>query len=395
MDNKVIYLIVVAIAFVFLFGTPLFYLGVLNPAQPSMSEASWKTGGMAYAEARGYHVYNPLAAGGFFVAFVIGVIIFLWALADLKERTTATVPTILALIGIIFLFMSVYSFVSGIHDLLTFTKYETYTKPTFGQQYGWLIQFIVYGIIGTVLMYISEYLRKHADETKSLMHSATLPLGAFLLLSTLLLFVSGFHTFLYTTDYTEYRQSLAWVIETFIFGIIAYAFLWASERIRRNEGVAKSIFSFPAASLGVIFILLALGAYTFGTLDYVYRDYGAKNLNWLLESVVFSILGIAFSLLSDHLYWRDREESSVFSTSMFIAGAILLFPSVIQFIVGFNDFLYSSSPNAKWIVELVLLFIPGVVAIALGEYARRSRRVPKSVPAEKVRKRAKQAEAEE
>jgi hypothetical protein len=298
---------------------------------------------------------------------------------------------VLALISIIFLFMSIYSLVAGLHDLLTFTTYETATKPTFGQQYGWLIQFVVYGIIGTALLYASDYLRKQAGETKSVIQSATSPLGAFLLLSTLLLFVTGFHAFLYATDYTEYRQSLAWIIETFIFGIMAYVFLWASEKIRRREGVTKSIFSFPVASMGVIFILLALGAYLFGTFDYVYRDYGAKNLNWLIESVVFGILGIGFSLLGDQFSWKDGEESSAFSTSMFLAGMVLLLASVVQFIIGFNDFLYSSSPNTKWIVELVLLFVPGVVAIALGEYARRTRRIVKPIPVEKARKRIKEA----
>jgi hypothetical protein len=59
--------------------------------------------------------------------------------------------------------MSIYSLVMGVNDLLTFTTYETATKPTFGQQYGWLIQFVVYGIIGIALTYAAERTRKDAN----------------------------------------------------------------------------------------------------------------------------------------------------------------------------------------------------------------------------------------
>lgn len=288
--------------------------------------------------------------------------------------------------------MSLYSFVMGIHDMLTFTKYETYTKPTFGQQYGWLIQFVVYGIIGLALMYAAEYTRKEANETHSVIPSATTPLGVFVLLSTFLLFVSGFHNFMYLTDYTQYLQSLAWVIETFIFGIISYFLLNMSEKIRRKEGVAKSIFSFPSASLGVVFLLMTLGVYIFYSFDWIYRDYGVKNLNWFIEATVYATLGIAFSLIGDNLARRDGEEATGFTTSMFITGVVLLAPAVGVFLFGFNDFLYSSNPSLKWFYELLLLMIPGILAVAAGEYTRRTKRVPDILPEDKLRVRKKAKE---
>ena len=400
MDNKVIYLVIVAIVFVILFGMPLFYLGVLNPS--SMSPA---TDGAGYGKAPAttemaagiasggrYHVYNPLALGGFVVAFFIGLMIFFWSLVDLRERIKARVPTILALLSVIFLFMSLYSFVSGLHDLLTFTRYETTKPPTFGQQYGWFIQFVVYGIIGLALIYAAEHTRKQAGEEKSILPSATSPLGAFMLLSTLLLFVTGFHSFLYLTDYTEYRQSLAWVVETFIFGIISYYLLRMSDNTNRAEGARKSIFAFPSASMGVIFVLIALCPYLFGSFDYVYRVYGSKTLNWLIEAAVFGVLGAAFALIGDDVYRKQGEESNAFSTSMFLAGAILLIPAVLQFLVGFNDYLYSNSPNLNWLTELLLLLVPGVLTIAAGEYMRRSQRLPVLSAEKPAKKRAKQPE---
>jgi len=403
MDNKVIYLVLVAIVFAILFGLPIlgvFYLGVLNPSSMSaapVSNAAYEKGSttaMASSIASGtggYHVYNPLAVGGFIIAFFLGLIIFFWTLVDVRERTKATVPTLLTLLGVIFVFMSLYSFVSGFHDLLTFTKYETTVKPTFGQQYGWFIQFVVYGIIGIALMYAAEHTRKQAGEKKSVLPSVTSPIGAFLLLSTLLLFVTGFHSFLYLTDYTEYRQSLAWVIETFIFGIVSYYMLHVSDKINREEGATKSIFAFPSASLGVIFVLIALGPYLFGSADYVYRVYGQKNLNWLIESAVFGVLGAAFSLLGDDLYRKEGDEGNSFSTSMFLAGAVLLIPAIILFLIGFNEFLYSNTPNMNWLTEFLLLVIPGVLATGSGEYVRRSQKI--TTPAEKpAKKKAKQAE---
>jgi flagellar biosynthesis protein FliQ len=386
MENKSIWLVVVALAFVIFFGMTFFYLGVLNPASPTPSTGyggEYKTDSMATGVGR-YHVYNPLASAGFLVSFIIGIIIFFWSLMDLREKIKTNIPTILAIVGIIFLFMSLYSLVMGLHDLLTFTKYETITKPTFGQQYGWLIQFFVYGIIGLALMYAAEHTRKEASETRSTIPSAATPLGVFLLLSTFLLFVSGFHSFMYLTDYSDYRQSLAWLIETFIFGFLAYFLLNTSEKIRRAEGMTKSIFSFPAASLGVVFLLMTLGVYIFYSFDWIYRDYGAKNINWFVEAVVYAVLGIAFSLIGDNLARKDGEEATGFTTSMFLCGVVLLAPAVGVFLIGFNDFLYSNNPSLKWFYELLLLLIPGILAVAAGEYTRRSKRVPNILPQEKL-----------
>jgi hypothetical protein len=220
--------------------------------------------------------------------------------------------------------------------------------------------------------------------------SAATPLGAFLLLSTFLIFVSGFHSFLYLTDYTDYRQSLAWLIETFIFGFMAYFLLNMSEKIRREEGVTKSLFSFPAASLGVVFLLMTLGVYIFYSFDWVYRDYGIKSVNWFIEAAVYAVLGIAFSLIGDDLARREGEEATGFTTSMFIAGVVLLAPSVGIFLFGFNDFLYSSAPSMKWFYELLLLLIPGILAVAAGEYTRRGHRAPSLISEEKPRVRKKE-----
>lgn len=87
MENKSIWLVVVALVFVLFFGMTFFYLGVLNPAAPTPSTVyggEYK-GGMAASAGR-YHVYNPLASAGFLVSFIIGIIIFFWSLIDLREN---------------------------------------------------------------------------------------------------------------------------------------------------------------------------------------------------------------------------------------------------------------------------------------------------------------------
>ncbi|MEM3690792.1 MAG: hypothetical protein QXZ40_03655 [Candidatus Micrarchaeia archaeon] len=259
--------------------------------------------------------------------------------------------------------------------MLTFTAYETTKKPTFGQQYGWFIQAIVYGIIGAILLYGAEYYRKEAGEERSVIPPVLSPIGAFMLLSTFLLFTSGFHTFMHLKDYTDYRQSLAWVIETFIFGILSYYLLKVSENIRRKEGFPKSIFSFPSATLGVFFVIITLGVYIFSSFDYIYREYGAKDLNWFFESLVFAALAIAFSKIGDDLSLKDGEEASGLKTSLYIAGIVLVLPAVLLFLFGFNEFLYSDSPTLKWLYEFLLLFIPGAISIITAEYLRKKRRV--------------------
>lgn len=386
MDNKVIWLIMVAVVFLLLFG--FFYLGVLSPSVPSRPAGEGGemagVGTTAYGLTGRYHIYNPLAKGGFMVAFLLGAMIFFWSLVDLRERIRANIPTILALAGVLFLFMSAYSFVAGLHDLLTFTAYETTTKPTFGQQYGWFIQAVVYGIIGIAFVYLAELKRKEAGETRSVIPSVSTPIGAFMLLSTFLLFTTGFHAFMHLKDYGDYRQSLAWVIETFIFGIIAYYLLKTSEKVRREEGVTKSIFSFPSLSLGILFTLITLAVYIFSSFDYIYRTYGAKDLNWFVESVIFGALAVCFSILGDSIAKKEGEEPSGFPTSMYIAGVFLLILATLQFFIGFNEFLYSNNPELKWLWEFLLLGIPGAIAVLAAEYARK-----KSIPLEKQPEKAK------
>jgi len=390
MDNKVIWLILVALLFLILFGMPLFYLGVLSPAgareAPAGEGMAAAVGQTAYGIPGRYHVYNPLMGGGFLLAFILAVLILFWCFVTLRETIKANIPTLLALGAVLFLFMASYSFVAGLHDLLTFTAYETTRKPSFGQQYGWFIQTIVYGIIGIILLYGAEYYRKEAGEERSVIPSVLSPVGAFMLLSTFLLFTSGFHTFMHLKDYTDYRQSLAWVIETFIFGILSYYLLKISENIRRTEGAVKSIFSFPSASLGVLFTIITLGVYIFSSFDYIYREYGVKDLNWFVESLIFAALAIIFSILGDKLSLKDGEEANGFQTSLYVAGIFLILPAVLLFLLGFNEFLYSDSPTLKWFYEFLILFVPGAIAFVAAERIRKTGRIPFTEQPEKPAK---------
>jgi hypothetical protein len=348
---------------------PVFYLGVLSPRAmaPSGEQVAYGPGGQtkvatALAGGVGYHVYNPFNTGVLFMLFIPGVLVAFWLWASLTEKVKSTLAIGLALAGAVFIFLGTFAFVSGVHDLLTFTTYERYTKPTIGQQYGWLIESIIVTLLGLGLLYLSEWVRKQAEIEKSVVPSSLYPTGGFLILATLFVFMLGFHNTLYATNYTKYRENLTWIIETFIFGVITYAIFRYSEKLRRLDGETKSIYTFPTAAIGAILIIITIGIYMFGSLDYIYRDYGEKHLKWLFEAAVFGIIGYWFARKSDMLAQKDGEASTALPTSLYLSSAILFVASLIQFLWGLHDFLYSDNPNLKWLYEFLTLLIPSLIA---------------------------------
>jgi len=364
--KRALALVGVILLFMLLF-LPFFYFGVLSPRAmtPSGEQVAYAPGGtqsIAAMGAGGYHVYNPFASGAAMILFIPGVIILFWLWASLTDKIKSNLAIALALAGALVLFLGTFVFVSGVHDLLTFTVYERYTKPTFGQQYGWLIESIVFTILGLGLLYLGEWARKQAGINRSVLPSSLYPIGGFLILATLVVFTSGFHNTIYATDYTQYRENLSWVIETFIFGIIAYGILRHIEGIRKAEGEAKSIYTFPTAAIGAILIVITLGVYMFGSLDYIYRDYGEKHLKWLFEAVVFGVIGYWFARKSDKIAHEDGEVRTALPTSLYFSSALLLVTSLLQFLLGLHDFLYSNNPNLKWLYEFLTLLIPGLLA---------------------------------
>jgi hypothetical protein len=361
-------LLLLGVIILFLLITlPVLYLGVLSPRAlaPSGEQVAYAPGGQAKVATAlaggGYHVYNPFNSGVLFMLFIPGVIVAFWLWASLTEKVKSTLAIGLALVGAVLIFLGTYAFVSGVHDLLTFTVYERYTKPTFGQQYGWLIESIIITLLGLGILYLSEWVRKQAGIEKSVIPSTLYPTGGFLILATLFIFIFGFHNTLYATDYTKYRENLTWIIETFVFGAMTYAIFRYSEKMRRMEGETKSIYTFPTAAIGAILITITIGIYMFGSLDYIYRDYGEKHLKWLFEATVFGIIGYLFARKSDTLAQNDGEVSTALPTSLYLSSAILFVASLIQFLWGLHDFLYSDKPNLKWLYEFLTLLIPSLI----------------------------------
>ena len=59
----------------------------------------------------------------------------------------------------VFLITATFIFIFGLNDFLTYTTGESWVKPTFTQQYAWLIETTIFSLIGAALLYRSEKIR--------------------------------------------------------------------------------------------------------------------------------------------------------------------------------------------------------------------------------------------
>ncbi len=355
------------VLFLGMFGS-MFFIGVMNPRNVSSvyggegcppGAACQVTGSM------GYHTYNPFAATALVWGIVVGIVIMLWSLFEMLSKKNVLLVVAIGTMGVVLLFASNYIFISGVHDLLTAGgSATTYTKPTLGQQYGWLIETIIFLPLSLAIMGLADWLRRREGSRFSVLAIGFYAMGTFCALVCAVLFAMGVFMLL-NGNQSNYQENLAFIPELFIFGVMCVAYLKGTEIFKRGEPGAKSPYVFPAYVIGGVLLVAALAALIFGSLDFVYNDWGSKSFNWLVETAIYGAVGFGLAILSDVFAGRAGEKGIALNTSLYACGGILLFASLLQFIFGLNDFLYSSSPNFKWLAELFVLLVPGAIATVL------------------------------
>ena len=356
--------LVVCVVFLLIYGA-----GILEPrsyAAAGGGEGTACPPGAACSIAyQGYHTYNPFAAAAVVWGFLVGIVILVWSLFEMATKKHPYLVLAIGIVGITLLFASNYIFISGVHDLLTSGgNANTYAKPTLGQQYGWLIETVIFFPLSLGIIWLADWLRKREGVRYSVQSVGFYAMGTFCALLCAVVLTMGVYAIL-NGDSSRYQENLAFIPELFIFGVMGAAYLKATAIFRRGEPGAKSPYVFPVYAVGGILLVAALAALIFGSVDFIYRDWGAKNFSWLIETVIYGLIGFGFAFLSDVFARKADEGEIAFNTSLYACGGILLFASLLQFIVGLNDFLYSSTPNFKWLAELFILLVPGVIATGL------------------------------
>ena len=320
-----------------------------------------------------YHVFNFFNTGWLGLMLLLGILVTLGMAVTIANSTDSLVASVLYVIGSLLLFSSATIFLFGINDILTYTGHgETTIAPTFTQQYGWLIETIIYGLFGAAFIWGGDRVQK--DEGQPLSHLALVPVASLMLLMALPVFIQGLHDAL---NPTSSSNGYTWALETIIFGIPG-AFLFRKiDSLHKERGGQGSWLYLPSLGSGAILLFASIIAYAIFVLG-IGNSY--SNVGYLLpESIVFAAIGFAFFKLVDVLQSRsDSKAKTCIPLGLTPYGALLVFGGTLAFIFGLSLWINASTPTANqysssysWLVQTFALALPGIALVYASDYLRR------------------------
>ncbi|MFH0818328.1 MAG: hypothetical protein V1909_06890, partial [Candidatus Micrarchaeota archaeon] len=386
---------------VLIFGLGISYLGVFNlkPAASAGLGSSETSSGLAkssgdyggyYNQGPTYHVFNYFNSGALSLMLVLGIIIALAMVNSLYSKTDSLLASLLYIIGTLLLFSSATILLFGVHDLINFSGHgETTKKPSIMQQYGWMIESVLFGALGAAFVWAAERIRKQGEEHGSLVYLAVTPVAALLVLFTIPVFFFGLHGAIYS----NYGQpSFSWVIETIIFGGLgALLFNWI-DRLRHENSEKGFWREYPLFATGYALLLPATFIFIFGVLDYLHNQYARDVWRPFVETLVLAPIGFAAFYLVDWINKKEKEYHSTLPNALAPIGTIFLIAATFAFAIGFSSWLRAdiTASNYRtafaWVVDTILFGIIGYAAMSISdkiknktENARRD--LPKAVSA--------------
>jgi len=365
-----------------LFGFSIWQLGVFSAGS---------SGGYYEKEAVGgpreimlgmpYHVYRAFDFGDFAIFInIIGLSMLVWSWYKLQKEVKSIRILILAVSGIVFIIFAFFIFIFGFNDLLTFTGGNVYYKPTFTQQYGWIIESVIFGFLGYFLLLLGERFRKKEGVKISLYPIIMIPVAYVLILVVLWVYIFGLHNALHT-DYTNYRTNLSWIVETFVFGLSCILLFIRTEKIRRTEG-AKLDFTKPLMLTSSILLIATLVVYLFGVHSSFWDLKGKLDLIWIAELLAFGIPCVVFFMKAESIRKREEGKRPIFPYILILIGVILLIATIFVYIIGVMASLYSDSyygTNFSWIIEVILFGIPAIMFLIVANDMRKRELEGKSI----------------
>ncbi|MFH1447726.1 MAG: hypothetical protein ABIG39_02585 [Candidatus Micrarchaeota archaeon] len=360
------------------------YLGIFNlsPAASYSMGASESVSGMQdsynYKSSNyrtTYHVFNYFNSGALSVMLFLGIIITLVMVDRLYKETGSLLAFAFYILGTLLIFSSSTIFIFGVHDLLTFTGHgETTIKPTMMQQYGWLIESVIFGILGSALVWAGEYIRRREEEQGSLAHLAIAPVASMLVLFTIPIFIFGVHA---SVGPGYSKPSFEWIIETIIFGGLAVVAFIQIDKIRLRNGETQSWKSYPLFASGYSLLLPASFMFIFGILMLLNSEVDSEDMGKLfLEIFIFSIFGFISFHLIDLLKKREGDRDSAFPLALDPGGFLFMLSATMAFIFGFSTWVradvtastYKSS--FAWVVETILFGLIGIACLSISDRIR-------------------------
>ncbi|MFH1470455.1 MAG: hypothetical protein ABIF01_01795 [Candidatus Micrarchaeota archaeon] len=382
-ENSILGLVIGLVVLFVILGSVL-YLGVFNLAGKSVysqslgasSSESGYSGDRAYApnyydRGPSYHVFNYFNSGALSVMLIIGVIVALMMVDALYKKTESFLASILYIIGTLLLFASATILLFGIHDILTFTgPGETFKKPTVMQQYGWLIESVVFGVMGIAFVVAGEHIRRSEDEEGSLKYLAVTPIASLLALFAIPTFILGIHNVIFPS-YSD--TSFTWVIEAIIFGGLGViAFNWIDKK-RQEKGETSVWRIYPLYALGYALLVPAVFLFIAGTHAYLTDKFARDVWKAFVEALVFAPLGILAFYAIDKLREKEKDFRSCLPNALAPIGAVFALATVFMLLTGFSGFLRANITadtyrgSFTWVVEVILFGLIGYAALAYND----------------------------
>jgi hypothetical protein len=379
----------------------LLYLGTFNLAAKSPGYAIGSSeAGMAQGAGYGndyygynsptYHVFNYFNSGALSVMLVLGIIIALAMVDRLYKKTDSLMAAILYIIGTLLIFSSATIFIFGVHDLMTFNgPGETYTKPTIMQQYGWLIESVVFGLLGAGFVWAAEFIRKREEEEGSILYLVITPVASLLVLFTIPVFMFGISSVIFAGSYS--KPTFEWLIETVIFGGLAVLTFNKIDKIRFSQGEKESWRLYPLFAAGYAFLAPAFFMFIMAATQVLSgSEYGNDNIGQLFaEVIVFGILGSGAFYVIDRIRKKENEKRSAFPLALVPAGYLFMLIATGYLVSGFSMLIRASITASNYrssfgmIADVLLFGLLGYFALKFGdELENRAEKAKRNLPAE-------------
>jgi membrane protein implicated in regulation of membrane protease activity len=292
----------------------------------------------------------------------------------------------LYILGTLLIFASATIFLFGVQDILVFKGLgETHTKPTMMQQYGWVIESVIFAVLGSAFVWAGERLRKREDEEGSLVYLAVTPVASLLALFTIPVFIFGLHGAI-NPGYDQVTYE--WIIETILFGGLAVAAFVKLDSMRFAEKEEESWKPYPLFAAGYAFLIPAFFIFIFWVAALMTNNFhGDEVWRTLVELLIFAVLGFASFYLIDHVRRREKGKKSVLPYALAPGGYLFLFAATIALVFGFSAWLradinastYRSS--FSWIVEVILFGLMGFACLTFSDRIKnRIEKVKRDLP---------------
>ncbi len=380
-DNNSIIGIGLALIILFVIFGSVMYLGIFNLSPPAgqfaMGGESVASDGYSYKSSNyrtTYHVFNYFNSGALSVMLILGIIITLAMVDRLYKATGSLLAFLLYLLGTLLIFSSATIFLFGVHDILTFKGLgETTIEPTMMQQYGWIIETVVFGILGYLFIWAGEFIQKREEEEGAIIHLTIAPIASLLALFTIPVFIFGIHG---TINPGYEGASYEWVIETIVFGALAAFAFNKIDKMRFKNGEKESWKPYPLFGLGYAVLIPAAFMFIFTVIDVLNNSSaGSTSQKLFLEVLVFTVVGYLSFLGIDRIRKKENKPSA-FPLALGPGGFLFMLTATLVFIFGFSSWLraditantYRSS--FAWIVEAILFGIVGLACISFSDKIR-------------------------